>query len=139
MGVGLSTAPIHHPVGLLPNIRIIFIIFDLSSQRPVPNLRSEPRPLLKRGNSHFLFHVPCIMRLVCPIVGLPYRVIFAFIVITLFRSNITTGLAKLFWELSVTVGIVLAALDQKEFTTVSALIWHIVLLDTILKEDCFKN
>ena len=73
------------------------------------------------------------MRLVCPIVGLPYRVIFAFVVITLFGADVTTGLAGLFWELSVTVGIVPTALDQKEFSAVSALIWHIVLLDAVEK------
>ena len=121
----------YHPIGSLPNIRIIFINFDLPSQRLISNLRSKPRPLLKLGNSHFLFHVPRIMRLVCPIVGLPYRVIFAFVIITLFRANVTAGLAGLFRELSVTVGILPATLDQKEFTTVSAPIWHIVLLDTV--------
>ena len=71
------------------------------------------------------------MRLVCPIVSLPYRVIFAFVVITFFRSNVTTRLAGLFWMLSVTVGIVPDALDQKEFFAVSALIWHIVLFDAV--------
>ena len=116
---------------LLSDIHIVLLECYLPRQCIIPDFGSEPRPLLKLRNCHFLFHIPRIMRFISPIISLLHRIILAFVIISALRTNVTAGLAGLFPKFSVTVGIVPTALDQEEFTAVPALIWHIVLLNTV--------
>ncbi len=76
---------------LLPNILIILLKRNTSRQRPISNFGGEPRPLLKLGNRHFLFHIPCVMGFVRAIISLPDRIVLAFFLITPFRTDIATG------------------------------------------------
>lgn len=50
----------------------LLFIWDLFRNGLVPKRGRKARPLLKFRHGHFLFHIPGIVRLVCPVVGLPY-------------------------------------------------------------------
>ncbi len=116
---------------LLPNILIILLKRNTSRQRPISNFGGEPRPLLKLGNRHFLFHIPCVMGFVRAIISLPDRIVLAFFLITPFRTDIAAGLVRLVHKRLVAVCIIPRAADQKEFTAVLASVREVVLLQSV--------
>ena len=73
---------LYHPVFLFADIGIILLIRYLPNKCFIQNFGGKPPPFLKLGNRHFLFHITSIMRLISPIISLPHRIIFAFLIVT---------------------------------------------------------
>ncbi len=103
----------------------------LSGKCLIPNFGGEPRPFFKLSDGHFLFHIPCIMRLVRSIVGLPDRIVLALVIVTTLRANVAAGLAWLVRKWVITVSIIPCAADQKKFTAVLAEVWNVILLQPV--------
>lgn len=74
---------------LLPNLPSKLLKHQLTLQRPLPQLQSIVRPLLKFSLSNLLCKVSGIMLLVCTDVGLPDRVVFNLVRILFTVSHIT--------------------------------------------------
>jgi len=71
------------------------------------------------------------MSLVCAVIGLPYGIILAFVIITPLRTNVSACLVLLVRKRVITVGIIPCAVDQKEFIAVLAEVWDVVLLQSV--------
>lgn len=94
----------------------------------VPKLAGEARPRLKFGNGHFLFHIPGVVRLICPIVGLPHGIGLAFVIVTLPRADVAAGLVRLVRQRAVAVAVIFSAADQKETAALLATVGEVVVL-----------
>ena len=116
---------------LFPYGSIILLKRYLFSDGLVPKLRSKARPFLKFGNGHFLFHISGVVRFICAVIGLPYGIGFAFVIVAFSGANIAASFVRFVRQWGVTVAVVLSSTDQKESAALLALVGEVVVLDPI--------
>ena len=97
----------------------------------VPKLGGKARPLLKFGNGHFLFHISGVVRLICPVIGLPYGIGFTFVIVAFSGANIAASFVRFVQQWGVTVAVVLSSTDQKESAASLTLVAEAALIDSI--------
>lgn len=126
----IAEMAIYH-LSFFPNIYIILLKRYLSRQCLIPNFGSESRPLLKFSNGHFPFQIPCIVNFICAIIGLPNRIVLAFLGVTMLRTNVPAGFVRLVGKRIIAICIIPTTANQKVFPTVLAAVRQIVLSYTV--------